>query len=118
MPIWDDKPLTNRRQSKRMRFVELVGYQLKDAVHFGGCRAVDISETGIRLLLNDFIPLNGELFLRIQLATQVAVECIGRIAWVAKFPFGENYQSGLELINNGTILQTRRSIHELIISNA
>ena len=114
MPIWNEEVPADRRRARRIRLTESVQYQLTDSADFGGSRAVDISETGVQILLNDFIPLQSQLKLRVELTKGNVVDCMGRVVWVTKLPLGENYQAGLEFTNNQTIFWTKCDIRDFI----
>ena len=114
MPIWNEEATADRRCARRIRLTESVQYQFTDSADYSGSKAVDISETGVQVLLNDFIPLESQLMLRVQLTKGNIIDCMGRVVWIAKLPFGENYQAGLEFINHQTMFETRREIRELV----
>ncbi|MCH8821848.1 PilZ domain-containing protein [Patescibacteria group bacterium] len=86
----------DKRQFRRMIHSKPVRYQFKDPSRFGGCVSKDLSGGGVRILLNDFVPLNAELSLKIRLADESIVESIGRVVWVEKSRFQETYQVGLD----------------------
>ncbi len=89
----------DRRGFKRIRHSEAVRYQHVDPNQFGGCLSKDISESGVRLHLNDFIPLNTEVFMKIELSPGRVLDCSGRVVWVEQVPFAETYQAGLKVDN-------------------
>ena len=112
--VLEEHNLGERRHFHRFHRAEPVRFQLKDPSQFGGCLSCDLSEGGIRLRLNDFIPLNTELSLQIQLADEPIVGCVCRVAWVEKSRFGDHYQAGLEFIEDGSILDAQRKIRRIL----
>lgn len=105
-----------RRNFKRIRFDRPVRFQFKDPSCFGGCLSQDISAGGVRVNFNDFVPLWTELTLRIQLAGERIVECKGCVVWVAKLPFMDRYQIGLEFERGDSFWETRKAILQVIPS--
>jgi c-di-GMP-binding flagellar brake protein YcgR len=103
--------MNEKRNFHRFDSTQPVRYQLKDPTQFGGSLSCDLSEGGIRLHLSDFIPLNTELTLTLQLADQSIVECPCRVAWVEKNRFSDRYQAGLEFVEADSMLDSQRKIH-------
>jgi len=101
----------DKRQFHRMAHSEPVQYQFKDPSRFGGCVSKDLSGGGVRILLNDFVPLNTELSLKIQLDDKGVVECIGRVVWVEKSRFGETYQAGLDFSQDELSSNNQKKIY-------
>jgi len=85
-----------RRKFYRVNLDKPVRYEFKDPHHFGGCLSCDIGDGGIRVSINDFIPLNTELNLKIHLPYNRVVDRKGRVVWVEKFRFADRYQAGIE----------------------
>lgn len=56
----------------------------------------DLSEGGVRLAMNDFVPLGAELILQIHLAAEKVIDDVARVVWVRKIPSAERYEVGLE----------------------
>jgi len=101
----------DKRQFRRMVHSEPVQYQFKDPSQFGGCVAKDLSEGGVRIRINDFVPLNTELTLKIRLADENIVECTGRVVWVEKSRFGDSYQAGLMFSGDESVLSNQKKIY-------
>jgi Tfp pilus assembly protein PilZ len=104
-----------RRQFNRIRRAQPVQFQLKDPSQYGGCLSCDLSQGGIRVQLNDFIPLNTEMTLQIRLSDESVVDCPCRVAWVEKSRFSDRYQAGLEFEGEST-LDSQRKIHRFLSS--
>jgi len=68
-----------------------------DAAQFKGSLMQDISESGARMTINEFLPLNSKLSLQIHLVSgRNSAQGSGRVAWVRKTAFGEQYHVGVE----------------------
>ena len=93
----DESNAQEKREFRRIVHSGPVQFQFKDPEQFGGCVAKDLSVGGVKVIFNDFVPLNTELTLKIQLTDDSTVECMGRVAWVEKSRFGETYQTGLDI---------------------
>ncbi|MGE0269091.1 MAG: PilZ domain-containing protein [Candidatus Omnitrophota bacterium] len=106
-----------RRISKRIAFKEAVRYELKDPAYFRGCVAYDLSETGVRLRLAEFLPINTELVLNIQLRGGSFIEYTGRIAWISQIPFMDHYQVGVEFFNPSLAVESQKKMRQLIYEN-
>ena len=105
----------NRRASKRVSFRDPVQFEEKDLHFEGGSVGLDISETGIRMRFNDFVPIGTKLNLLIHLEGKT-VECVGRIMWVKKYPYSDNYQAGLSFESPENLVDSRVKIHQYIES--
>ncbi len=105
-----------RRQFHRVHRAQAVRFQLKDPGQFGGCLSCDLSQGGIRVELNDFVPLGTEMTLQIQLSDESVVDCPCHVAWVEKNRFGDRYQAGLEFDQGESILNSQRKIHGFLSS--
>jgi hypothetical protein len=105
-----------RRNCQRIKFAEPVQYQFKDPNLFGGSLACDISESGIRMNMNEYVALNTELTLHVQLPKGKVIDCIGRVVWTRKLPFMDRYQAGLELSGTEAVFDSKKEIHQYIES--
>ncbi|MCK5012344.1 MAG: PilZ domain-containing protein [Candidatus Omnitrophica bacterium] len=103
--------IDERRSFHRFNRAQPVRFQLKDPSQFGGSLSCDLSQGGARIHLSDFIPVNTELTLQIQLADQSIVECPCRVAWVEKNRFSDRYQAGLEFVQADSIMDSQSKIH-------
>ena len=103
-----------RRRFPRFPFREPIQYQLKNSHRFGGCLAGDISEGGIRVNFNDFIPLDTHIIVQVFLTMGRMVECIGRVVWVQKLPFSDRYQAGLEFIDSDSSAEAKKEIRHFV----
>ena len=92
--------MDNRRQYPRFPFYEPVGYQKYRDLPLEGSIAGDISQTGLKLNVSEFIPLHSTLELQIQMPGQTQViPTRAKVVWVREIPHQDNsWQVGLELV--------------------
>lgn len=114
--VLEENHENDQRNFHRFARAQAVRIQFKDPSQFGGSLSCDLSEGGARIHLSDFVPVNTELTLSIQLADESVVECPCRIAWVEKNRFSDSYQAGLEFINEDLIMNSRKKIHGFLSS--
>ena len=86
---------SEKRFGERVKFTESVQFQIMDTEYFGGCLACDISEHGVRINLNDFVPLDTEMQLSLRLAADQVIDCNAKVIWIHKLPYTDRYQAGL-----------------------
>lgn len=103
-----------KRSFQRAKCVRPVQFQLKDPRFYGGCQSQDLSEGGVQIDLNDFLPLNTEIIVQLQLASEKIVDCVGRIVWVQKMPFTDRYRAGLRFDETNSLLGSRRNIQRYV----
>lgn len=114
--------MEERRRFKRVTFGEPVEYHMIEEPivsafegnKFGGCAGCDLSEGGVRLQLNNFVPLKAGMSVTFSLLKNPVTGLEGRVAWVQKVPYAENYQMGLEFQETGSIFQTRADIRQYV----
>lgn len=106
--------MDEKRNFRRFCHTGPVQFQFKDPNRFGGWLSCNLSEGGIRVYLNDFIPLNTELTLQVRLADETIMDCTGRVVWVEKNRFGDNYQAGLEFTDSKAVSGTQRKTYEFL----
>ena len=106
----EDHKVDEKRQFHRIHSAQPVRFQLKDPSQFGGCLSCDLSQGGIRVQFNDFVPLHTEMTLQIQLSDESIVECPCRVTWVEKNRFGDRYQAGLEFAEWESMQESQRKI--------
>ena len=112
--------LEEKRKTERIRFQEALEFQWKNTPIQGGCLACDLSEGGIKINFNEFVPLNSEIELTLRLKGQPDVlMLLGRVAWVKQVPFSDRYQLGLEFSGSdpNSIAETNREICHYIKSH-
>ena len=112
-----ERKVDERRSFYRVHSARAVRFQLKDPQQFGGCLSCDLSQGGIRVQFGDFVPLNTEMTLQIQLSDESVVDCPCRVAWVEKNRFGDRYQAGLEFSGRESNPDFQRKIHNFLSSH-
>ena len=113
-----EKP-EEKRRSERIRFQEPLDFQWKDNPLSGGCLACDLSERGIRINFNEFVPLNSEIELTMRLKDRPQViTLLGKVVWVRQVPFSDRYQLGLEFAegDRASFSESSQEIHDFIKS--
>jgi hypothetical protein len=106
-----------RRIAQRVLFKEAVRYELTDPACFKGCVAYDLSESGVRLRLTEFLPLGTQVVLSIRLKEGKLVECMGRIVWISQIPFMDHFKAGVEFLQPELIQMEKRKIRQFITYN-
>lgn len=109
--VWAEK-----RQFKRSLLKTPVQFFLKNESQSSGSTACDISTDGMRIRVFDFIPMDAELTLQVQLKNDRCVGLRGRIVWIQRIPFSEYYEAGLKFVEASTTLNSRRMIYGEIAS--
>lgn len=103
-----------RRISERSRLSDSVEFQFKDPRHFGGSLSCDVSQSGIRIHLNEFVALHTELNLRVKLKKDQFVDCRGEVVWVSQQPYSDRYQAGLKFIDDEALVEAKPKILEYL----
>lgn len=103
-----------KRKCKRILYKEAVQYRLKEGNEFGGCLAHDLSEGGIRINTNDFVPLNTPIILNIRLSGDNITEMKGYVVWVHKLPYTDRYLVGLQFEVTDSYIQSKKEVHNYI----
>lgn len=86
-----------QRQYPRNRFSEPVQYALEGEEALHGGVACDISKSGLKLNIFEFLPLNSNIFLSIAQSSNRILDCKGRVAWIRKLDsMDEGYQLGVK----------------------
>ena len=103
---------TEKRAFLRIPFREPVQYQLKGMDRWQGCLSYDIAEGGIRINVDDFIPLHKEVRIQVKLKNTV-VDLTGYVSWMQQIPYGERYQVGLKFGENQLGLNLENDLRPL-----
>ena len=118
MLIGENHPIgksnSDRRRFKRIRYAYPVEYQPKDSLKGLGSLSQDIGEGGIRIVVNDFVPLHTQMQVKISLNNEQNQNCLARVAWVTKERFSEHYQLGLEFSDDPANRYVKSQIHQII----
>ena len=89
----------NKRQYARKEFREAIGYQSGFDAPTHGSLAGDISEGGVRIRVQEFIPLRTVLALKVHLNNPSrTVPVKGQVVWVREVPQSEVYDIGIRFL--------------------
>ena len=110
----DEKKL-EQRKTTRVAFKEAIGYEVRGLDLSGGTLACDLSETGLRMILDRFIPLNTEIKFKLRFGSNSRmIEVLGKVVWVQRVPFSERYQVGIKFVGTNSYPQVKSRIHQYI----
>lgn len=88
---------TEKRKFKRVGLDTPIRYKFKNDNEFGSTLTRDVSEGGIRVLLDKFVPLNTSIELEFSPSRlSEVVHTVGKVVWARLMPYSERYQLGLE----------------------
>ena len=93
---------TEKRLDLRLDFSVPMRYRKIESVaqDFKGSLIKNISKSGAKISLYEFLPLNLRLAIEIPLTSGLKpVQGVGRVAWVSKAAYSEQYDVGLEFVN-------------------
>ena len=96
---FDEDSKLEKRQRSRISFREPVQYIMEESQEYGGSMAYDLSDGGLRLQLNDFVPINTRIVIDLPISDAHGTKVItlnGRVAWVQRVRYSDQYQVGLE----------------------
>ena len=89
----------DQRKHPRFSFTEPVGYQTNEASLPAGALAGDISRGGVRIRVQQFIPLRTVLELKIHMTNPDRIVPVkGQVMWVREVPHSEVYDIGIRFI--------------------
>jgi len=96
MQLTLDQP-QEKRQFTRFSFRQPVLINRGEWQAEEGSLSGDVSEGGIRLSVNDFIPVGAPMMLEITLpdASEI-IPVDGKVAWIRFLPYSERYQIGVQ----------------------
>ncbi len=110
---------TEKRKFSRVSFKEAVQYTLGDSHEFAGSLAQDIGEGGLRLQLNDFVPVNSKVTVEMVLGESVRTKLItlnARVAWNQRMRYSDQYQVGLEFSRDNSSGEAKQEISQYLKS--
>ena len=102
----------NRRRAQRITAKLTTRYELRPEKKYANVLTQDISESGIRMLSDGFIPRMSRVAVQINLSPHKLVELNGEIKWSRRVAYSNYYQTGLEFKDLSP--DTKRSIAEYI----
>lgn len=86
----------NKRSSERKNVSASVRYQLKSSGEFGSALACDVSEGGLKINFNRFVPSNTDFLLELNLpAAPKIINAVGKVKWSQRIPHSDRYQIGI-----------------------
>jgi hypothetical protein len=89
----------DQRQYPRFSFKEPVAFQAAEEAPSTGSLAGDISEGGVRIRVQEFIPLRTVLTLKIHLNNPVRTLPVkGEVVWVREVPHSEVFDVGIRFL--------------------
>lgn len=90
--IWQE-----RRRFVRIDFNTSVSYQYEGRAQFDYALTKDLSEGGICLILDRFIPKDRVLMIEFSLKENILpIKTKARLAWIAQLAYVQRYRAGLE----------------------
>lgn len=108
-------PWDERRKAFRVRSDLPLRYDSVAESKHGNTITQDISEGGLRMLLDEFIPKFSKVNLRVNLHPDNLIELNGEVKWVQQIAYSSGYQAGIEFKDIPT--DARRSISEYVLSH-
>ena len=94
----------DKRQYSRFSFRKSVEYQTREEGMPSGSLSDDISKSGVRIRVQEFIPLRTVLTLKIHMTEPArTVPVKGEVVWVREVPYSEVYDIGIrftEILQN------------------
>ena len=105
--------MMNQRQYPRFEFRQAVEYQMEE-IPSSGSVASDISEGGLRLTVQTFIPLHTIVRLQIHVPGSLRVlPAKGKVVWVREDPQGDRFDIGIKFVVEQ---DTASDIHSFVTS--
>lgn len=102
-----------QRRFPRVALNSEVKFQIRQSNKFGLTRCRDISEGGVRILTEDFVPLGTAMKLEIILKNGLkCIDAIAEVVWLARMPHSERYQLGLRFCEMSE--SYRSDVHEFV----
>jgi len=106
----------NKRTAPRARFTDPVQYEELEINVAGGSVGFDISEGGIRIKFNEYVPVGTVVTLYIHLKDSI-IQCSGHIRWMKKYPYSDYYQAGLQFESGENLFESRTRISKFITAS-
>ncbi len=106
-----------KRQFRRQAFREAVRFESKELAEQRGCLSCDLSENGLKVNTDSFVPLNAKMLLQLRLdPIERIIDLTGRVAWLQQIPYSERYYIGVEFLGTDPIIkeEIRRHINSRI----
>ena len=107
---WVEKRRAIRARSSMPAYYDSIEY----GKHGNGLTN-DLSETGVRVTLEEFIPKFSKVSLRITLKPDKLIQLNGKVRWTERIAYSPRYQIGLEF--ESVSPDARRSIAEYVYTH-
>ena len=107
---WDEK-----RRAFRLKSSLPIHYDSSSDAASGATLTQDISEGGVSMLCEEFIPRLSRMSVQINLLPNKLVAATGEVKWAQRIAHSYRYQVGLEFKDIGS--DDRRSISEYVASH-
>lgn len=108
-------PWQERRKNFRLKDYLPIHYELKAQSRYGNAITQDISESGTRILLDNFIPRFSKIALQINLNPGKQFQVNGEVKWAERTSHSYRYQTGVEFKNLN--LESKRNLAKFIAEN-
>lgn len=92
--------LEDKRKFPRKEFRQAVQYRFPEATVLNGSIGFDLSEGGVRFRTEDFVPLDAQVVINLQLKAEREATLVARVVWVQKVPHGDNFHIGCEFLES------------------
>ena len=92
--------MEERRKYVRIPENSRISYRCIPKEKFSDFLTKDISQGGIRFMIEEFIPKGSFLKIRLKLSkTSVAVEAIVKAVWIKGMPHSDEYEIGVQFVD-------------------
>lgn len=102
-----------QRRFPRVALNSEVKFQIRLSNKFGATCCRDISEGGVRILTEEFIPLGTTMKLEIILKNALkCIDAVAEVVWLERITHSERYQMGLKFCEIADVY--RNDVHEFV----
>jgi len=107
-------PWNEKRRTERIKINQPipVHYELRPHGKYGDTVIQDISEGGIKIILDEFVPRLCRMAIQLNLFPERTTSAFCKISWLQNIPKSYRYQAGLEFIDIS--LEGRSEIAEYV----
>ena len=89
----------DKRQYSRFSFNEAIAYQTAGETSLSGALGGNISQGGVRIRIQKFIPLRTLVYLKIHLTNpERNIPVKGQVVWIMEVPHSDTYDAGIEFL--------------------
>lgn len=108
-------PWVERRKDARLSKGLPFHYELRDQQKYGDGLTRDISEGGLSMISEEYIPQASQMSVRINLAPDHPIEVGGEVRWAWRMPHSYHYEVGLAFTDVSSA--ARRELSEYVSMN-